>query len=680
MNAPSPTRRTRRIRIAVAAALAATVACSVAAPAQAAPTDSIVAQPDAWGRYFVDAWASNSTGNTTPQSNVAIGLLSPMLEYWTPDANPTAQFDANGKFIPSSVGTIKNQAVLDANIATAAGITQSRTAEQSTQAYLIDRRNQNYSAINGLGPYADAFRAGTNAGTTIPDQIPTDATTVKYDDAGNSNGAWADSGTTYGPMVDLVNQFRNSAASTNPAKAYYNYARPFRWSDSVEVLPTLVPAEKTDAEWQSDGGYPSGHTNAGYLASYALAYAAPERFQQILTSASEIGNSRIVAGMHSPGDVIGGRIMSTAVAAAALNQPGNAALKQSARANAATLFATTPSGSDAFADRGSNEKLYEQRLTYGLPRVGDTTKSAVVPKGAEVLLETRQPYLSADQRRWVLQSTALPSGYALLDDSEGWGRLNLFAAADGYSAFSTDVTVDMNAADGGFSSADSWRNDIDGAGSLTKQGTGVLTLTGDNSYLGGTVVEGGQLAATSPTAFGTGSVSVAGGILSESATAPVVIGGNLAVLTGGELDLSIDSSAAAMNIAGNLAVAGKVKTTFANGFVPADDQVIATYTGSASNIDLASFSFEGLPAGYTPSVVLRDGAVHLLNRTPAAGDAAGDPGDSATASTLAATGATLPPLLPLGALGMLLAGGALIAARSRTRIRSEGMTCKGGRA
>ncbi|PPF62684.1 phospholipid phosphatase [Clavibacter michiganensis] len=674
MNAPSHTRRTRRIRITIAAALAATVVCGVAAPAQAAPSDSIVAQPDAWGRYFVDAWASNTTANNTPQSNVAIGLLSPMLDYWTPDANPTAQFDANGKFIPSSVGTIKNQGVLDANIATAAGITQSRTADQSTQAYLIDRRNQNYTAIEGLGPFTDAFRAGSNAGTTIPDQIPADATTVKYDDAGNSNGTWADSGTTYGPMVDLVNQFRNSAASTNPAKGFYNYARPFRWSDSVEVLPTLVPAEKTDAEWQSDGGYPSGHTNAGYLASYALAYAAPERFQQILTSASEIGNSRIVAGMHSPGDVIGGRIMSTAVAAAALNQPGNAALKQSARANAATLFATIPSGSDAFADRGSNETLYEQRLTYGLPRVGDTTKTAVVPKGAEVLLETRLPYLDADQRRWVLQSTALPSGYALLDDSEGWGRLNLFAAADGYSAFSTDVTVAMDAAAGGFSSADSWRNDIDGVGSLTKQGTGALTLTGDNSYVGGTVVEGGQLAGTSPTAFGTGPISVAGGILSESATAPVAVGGTLSVLSGGELDLSIDSSAAAISVAGDLAVSGFVKTSFANGFVPADDQVIATYSGSATNVDLASFAFEGLPAGYTPSVVVRDGAVHLVNSTPAAGNAAVDPGTSGASSSLAATGVTLPPVVPFGALGMLLAGGALIALRSRARRRSARAT------
>jgi hypothetical protein len=86
----------------------------------------------------------------------------------------------------------------------------------------------------------------------------------------------------------------------------------------------------------------------------------------------------------------------------------------------------------------------------------------VVPKGAEVLLETRQPYLDADQRREVLRTTALPSGYVLLDRPEQWGRLNLFAAADGYGKFAAGVQVTMDAAQGGFNAADTWRNDIRG--------------------------------------------------------------------------------------------------------------------------------------------------------------------------------------------------------------------------
>lgn len=71
-----------------------------------------------------------------------------------------------------------------------------------------------------------------------------------------------------------------------------------------------------------------------------------------------------------------------------------------------------------------------------------------VPKGAEVLLETRQPYLDSTQRRWVLATTGLPSGYPVLDDAEGWGRLNLFSAADGYGAFVNNVTVNMDASKG----------------------------------------------------------------------------------------------------------------------------------------------------------------------------------------------------------------------------------------
>jgi autotransporter-associated beta strand protein len=134
-----------------------------------------------------------------------------------------------------------------------------------------------------------------------------------------------------------------------------------------------------------------------------------------------------------------------------------------------------------------------------------------VPKGAEVLLETRLPYLDAAQRREVLRTTAFPAGNPLMDGPEQWGRLNLFAAADGYGAFDTDVRVTMDG--DGFGANDSWRNDIAGTGGLVKAGSGTLTLTGANRYRGGTTVEAGTLVAASPSALGLGPVEVRGGVL-----------------------------------------------------------------------------------------------------------------------------------------------------------------------
>ena len=106
-----------------------------------------------------------------------------------------------------------------------------------------------------------------------------------------------------------------------------------------------------------------------------------------------------------------------------------------------------------------------------------------------------------------------PPGTSCCDGFEQWGRLNLFAAADGYGAFDSDVSVTLDSAAGGFQAADSWRNDIDGRGGLAKGGTGTLTLTGHNRYTGGTVLADGVLVAGSAHALGHGDVRVQGGTL-----------------------------------------------------------------------------------------------------------------------------------------------------------------------
>lgn len=484
---------------------------------------------------FVDDYKSNVLTNLTPETNAVVRALGGMSKVWkTGDAWNT--------------GRVLDREVLRANMRYCARLTQARTEAQAKEAFLYDRQHQSYAMIAALGPLAELYKAGAKAVTSIttaPDGTPAGkiSDTLPADaPAGSALGAGSYE-SDLGKVAKLVDTVRGPFASGNPGKFAFQYPRPWRMNEDSEVVdtgqkdalgypvydsdvvvaPQLLRQRSENA--QEDGGFPSGHTNAFHLAGLAYAYAVPERFQELVTRAFELSHTRIMAGMHSTVDVIGGRVMATALTAAALADPANAELKAAARAQALayftertgttadTLYGHAHSGDgDAYADREANARAIGPKLTYVLPRRG-RKDPLTVPKGAEVLLETRLPYLTAAQRREVLRTTALPSGYVLLDGFEQWGRLNLFAAADGYGAFDRDVTVTLDAATGGFHAADSWRNDIDGDGGLIKRGSGTLTLTGHNRYHGGTVLEAGTLVAATPGALGEGDVRVLGGTL-----------------------------------------------------------------------------------------------------------------------------------------------------------------------
>ncbi|MFF3068442.1 phosphatase PAP2 family protein [Kitasatospora sp. NPDC057904] len=575
----------------------------LATPQQAAAAPAGPAQ----GAAFVDSYATNTMADLSPEGNAAVRILTGMNRVW----HTGASWNDGSPLLTD---------VLRANVRYCVQVTTERTDAEAREAFIYDRQHQSYAVIAGLGPLADLYRTGARAVTSIttaPDATPP----AKVDDAVPAD---APAGSALGPgavdselgqVVALVNTLRGPYASGNPAKYAYRYPRPWRLNEDSAVVDTGAtdalgyPVYDTDvvvaaqllrqrgSSAVDDGGFVSGHTNAFHLAALALAYAVPERFQELVTRAFELSHTRITAGMHSPLDVIGGRTLATALAAATLADPRNAALKAAARSQAAAYFrsktGTTPDtlyafahggapAEDPYADREANAEQVTPRLTYVLRRSGPNVPMSV-PKGAEVLLETRLPYLDAAQRREVLRTTALPSGYVLLDGPEMWGRLDLFAAADGYGSFERDVTVELNAADGGFCAADSWRNDIGGPGGLTKRGTGTLTLTGTNRYTGPTVVAAGVLAAGSRDALGRGDVQVHGGTLRvDVEQGPVRLRGDYLQAAGTRLELTLHHChAPALTVAGRVTLGGDAQLVLRlpDSLEPDDDVVLPVLNG-----------------------------------------------------------------------------------------------------
>lgn len=528
------------------------------------------APPPAGVIAYVDDGATNQRGDAchaTVDTNAGVRVLSGFLQLWTPrtpfvDADQdapakggcpaVAKSDWSGLPGSPTDGVKKFAKLHEQNIAYSIKVTREHTPERDLAAYLDDRRNKNVSITDGLGPLADAWREGARQTTTITD-MPADATTVKYDDKGNNRGVGSKDNPDLGKAVDLI-EAGSADGSTEPAKRYYKYARPYRASDKVRVVPQLEKA-KSDKP-ASDGGFPSGHTAEGWRDALVMAYLVPQRYQEMLTRAAMLGENRIRAGMHQTFDVLGGRVLATATVAYNLNRTQYAPLRSEAYQQSQTwLMSQTaskdgqglwqaahaqPQTADPYADYAWNKAFFEPRLTYGYKPIGDSMKAPTVPKGAEVLLETRLPYLSADQRRVVLKTTEIASGYPVISDPEGWGRLDLFRAADGYGAFDGDVTLQMDADKGGFNAVDTWKNPISGKGKLTKQGSGSLILTGANSWTGGTVLEAGTLVAQSATALGKGDVYLTGGTLAIDAE-QLKVGGTMTL--GKEATMSIAAQA-----------------------------------------------------------------------------------------------------------------------------------------
>lgn len=220
-------------------------------------------------------------------------------------------------------------------------------------------------------------------------------------------------------------------ASSSGTKAYFGVRRPIDWPQSPI---RRVPNPGSVYGVAGSLSFPSGHARIGMVEAAALAVMLPEVAPQILDRGADFGHSRIVLGVHTPLDVIGGKAVALRMVAQRLNdpqwrttvfEPAMSELRAGLEAKCGTSIAQC-------ADAPASDGSYRQRLTYGLPQAGQPGQSLAVPAGAEALLTYSHPTLTAEQRRQILASTAIDSGYPLdtgrTAADSGWTRIDLATA------------------------------------------------------------------------------------------------------------------------------------------------------------------------------------------------------------------------------------------------------------
>ncbi|HEX3699150.1 MAG TPA: phosphatase PAP2 family protein [Phenylobacterium sp.] len=93
-----------------------------------------------------------------------------------------------------------------------------------------------------------------------------------------------------------------------PPKDHYNRTRPLIGDD----LPVCVPR----GDWmRTNASYPSGHAMTGWAWGLILGELEPAKASAMAAAGREIGQSRVICGVHYPSDVDAGRELGAAMVA-----------------------------------------------------------------------------------------------------------------------------------------------------------------------------------------------------------------------------------------------------------------------------------------------------------------------------------------------------------------------------
>jgi acid phosphatase (class A) len=93
-----------------------------------------------------------------------------------------------------------------------------------------------------------------------------------------------------------------------PPKDFYGRKRPLIGNDA----PICVPRQ---AWMTTNASYPSGHSMTGWAWALVLAELKPAKADPLLAAGREMGESRVICGVHFESDVAAGRVLGSAMVA-----------------------------------------------------------------------------------------------------------------------------------------------------------------------------------------------------------------------------------------------------------------------------------------------------------------------------------------------------------------------------